>query len=142
MNRNGELAIVEEAEGGRERERERYAIVYGASLKKKDGVRVKAGELLAEWDPYTTPMLTELSGVAKFGDLIEGVTIQEQVDERTGMSSKVVIESKDADKRPRISIKDEEGKTLRLSNGNEARYPLPVGIHLNVADGQRVFAGD
>jgi DNA-directed RNA polymerase subunit beta' len=142
MNRNGEMAIVEEAEGGRERERERYPIVYGARLKKKDGMRVKGGELLAEWDPYTTPILTEISGIVKFGDLLEGVTIEERVDERTGMSTKVVIESKDPDKRPRVSVKDEEGKTAKLSSGTEARYPLPVGIYLNVADGQRVFAGD
>src|SRR5438874_443339 len=141
MNRNGEIAIVEEVEG-RERERERYPIVYGARLKKKDGNRIKAGELLAEWDPYTTPLLTEISGVVKFGDLLEAVTIEERVDERTGMSTKVVIESKDPDKRPRISIKDEEGKTSKLSSGAESRYPLPVGIYLNVADGQRVFAGD
>src|SRR5256885_6952562 len=141
MNRNGELAIVEELEG-RERERERYPIVYGARLKKKDGTRIKAGELLAEWDPYTTPLLTELTGVVKFGDLLEAVTIEERVDERTGMSTKVVIESKDPDKRPRITIKDEEGKTSKLSSGAESRYALPVGIYLNVADGQRVFAGD
>jgi DNA-directed RNA polymerase subunit beta' len=141
MNRNGEIAIVEEVEG-RERERERYPIVYGARLKKKDGNRVKAGELLAEWDPYTTPLLTEISGVVKFGDLLEAVTIEERVDERTGMSTKVVIESKDPDKRPRITIKDEEGKTSKLSSGAESRYALPVGIYLNVADGQRVFAGD
>jgi DNA-directed RNA polymerase subunit beta' len=141
MTRNGEMAIVEEIEG-RERERERYPIVYGARLKKKDGTRVKAGELLAEWDPYTTPMLTEISGVVKFGDLVEGITIEERVDERTGLSTKVIIESKDPDKRPRISIKDDEGKTSKLSSGNEARYPLPVGVFLNVADGQRVFAGD
>ena len=142
MNRNGEIAIVEEAEGGRERERERYPIVYGARLKKKDGTRIKSGELLAEWDPYTTPLLTEIGGVVKFGDLLEAVTIEERVDERTGMSTKVVIESKDPDKRPRVSIKDEEGKTARLPNRAEARYPLPVGVFLNVADGQRVFAGD
>src|SRR5437867_199381 len=131
MNRNGEIAIVEEVEG-RERERERYPIVYGARLKKKDGMRIKAGELLAEWDPYTTPLLTEISGVVKFGDLLEAVTIEERVDERTGMSTKVVIESKDPDKRPRISIKDEEGKTSKLSSGAESRYALPVGIYLNV----------
>jgi DNA-directed RNA polymerase subunit beta' len=141
MNRNGELAVVEELEG-RERERERYPIVYGARLKKKDATRVKAGDMLAEWDPYTTPLLTEISGVVKFGDLLEGVTIEERVDERTGMSTKVVIESKDPDKRARITIKDEEGKTSKLSSGAESRYPLPVGIYLNVGDGQRVFAGD
>src|SRR5204863_6349917 len=117
MNRNGEVAIVDYPEGekGRERERERYPVVYGAKFKKKDGTRVKAGELLAEWDPYTTPILTEISGVVKFGDLLEAVTMEERVDERTGMSTRVVIESKDPDKRPRVSVKDDEGKTAKLS---------------------------
>ena len=72
MNRNGEIAIIDYPEGekGRERERERYPVVYGAKFKKKDGARIKAGELLAEWDPYTIPILTEVSGVVKFGDVI------------------------------------------------------------------------
>ena len=142
MNRNGELAIVDVPEPGRERERERYPIVYGAKLKKHDGQKVKPGDLLAEWDPYTLPMLTQLGGSVKFGDLIEGVTIEERVDERTGLSTKVIIDTKDIEKRPRISIKDAEGRTLRLPNGNEARYQLPVGVHLNVYDGQVVGPGD
>ena len=142
MTRNGEISIIEELEEGRERERERYPIVYGARIKKKDGDPIKSGELLAEWDPYTTPILTELAGTIRFGDLVEGVTIEERVDERTGMSSKVVIESKDPDKRPRVSIKDAAGKTLKMSNGVEARYALPVGVFLNVADGQSIAAGD
>ncbi len=144
MNRNGEFAIVERVdEGRRERERERYPIVYGAKLKKKDGTKVKAGDLLAEWDPYTIPMLTEVPGTVKFGDILEGVTMEEKVDERTGLSTKVIIDSKDLDKRPRVSIKDKDGKTQRLpSSDNYARYPLPVGAHVNVTEGQQVGAGD
>jgi DNA-directed RNA polymerase subunit beta' len=142
MNRNAELAVVDRPEPGRERERERYPIVYGARLKKADGDRVKAGELLAEWDPYTVPLVTEISGTVKFGDLIEGLTIEEKVDERTGLSTKVVIESKDIEKRPRLTIKDAEGKTARLPNGAEARYQVPVGAHLNVIEGQAISAGD
>jgi DNA-directed RNA polymerase subunit beta' len=144
MNRNGELAIVEKVdEGKRERERERYRIVYGAKLKKKHDVRVKAGELLAEWDPYTLPMLTEVSGTVKFGDIVEGVTMEEKVDERTGLSTKVIIDCKDLDKRPRVSIKDPDGKTLRLP-GSEAfaRYHLSVGAHIHVSEGQQLAAGD
>jgi DNA-directed RNA polymerase subunit beta' len=143
MNRNGEVAIVEKVEGGRERERERYSMVYGAKLKKKDDTRVKAGELLAEWDPYTVPMLTEVSGTVKFGDIVEGATMEEKVDERTGLSTKVIIDSKDLDKRPRVSIKDREGKTQRLP-GSEAfaRYLLPVGAHIHVTESQPVSAGD
>jgi DNA-directed RNA polymerase subunit beta' len=144
MNRNGEIAIVEKVEKeNRERERERYSMVYGAKLKKKDKDKIKAGELLAEWDPYTIPMLTEVSGVVKFGDIVEGVTMEEKVDERTGLSTKVIIDCKDLDKRPRVSIKDKEGKTQRLS-GSEAfaRYLLPVGAHIHVTEGQSVGAGD
>jgi DNA-directed RNA polymerase subunit beta' len=144
MNRNGEVAIVEKVdEGKRERERERYAMVYGAKLKKKDDARVKAGELIAEWDPYTIPMLTEVSGTVKFGDILEGVTMEEKVDERTGLSTKVIIDCKDLDKRPRVSIKDREGKTLRLPGSEaHARYLLPVGAHIHVTEGQQVAAGD
>jgi DNA-directed RNA polymerase subunit beta' len=143
MNRNGELAIVDTPEPGRERERERYPVVYGAKLKKKDRARVKAGELIAEWDPYTIPMLTEVSGAVKFGDLIEAVTMEEKVDERTGLSTKVIIDCKDLDKRPRVSIKDPDGKTLRLPGAEAfARYQLPVGAHIHVVEGQMVAAGD
>ena len=144
MNRNGEIAIVDYPEGekGRERERERYPVVYGAKFKKKDGSKIKAGELLAEWDPYTVPILTEVGGTVKFGDVIQAITMEEKVDERTGLSTKVIIDSKDVNKRPRISIKDVEGKTTRLSQTMEARYLVPVGAHINVQDGQTVSAGD
>jgi len=144
MNRNGEVAIVDYPEGekGRARERERYPVVYGAKFKKKDGAKIKAGELLAEWDPYTIPILTEVGGAVKFGDVIEAITMEEKVDERTGLSTKVIIDSKDMDKRPRISIKDVEGKTTRLSQATEARYLLPVGAHISIQEGQTVSAGD
>ena len=144
MNRNGEIAIVDYPEGekGRERERERYPVMYGAKFKKKDGSKIKAGELLAEWDPYTIPILTEVGGTVKFGDVIQAITMEEKVDERTGLSTKVIIDSKDVNKRPRISIKDVEGKTTRLSQTMEARYLVPVGAHINVQDGQTVSAGD
>ena len=145
MNRNGELAVVDYPEGSdrsRERERERYPLVYGAKLKKQDGFAVKAGELLAEWDPYTIPIITELGGSVKFGDILEGTTMEEKVDERTGLSTKVIIDFKDIDKRPRLSIKDDSGKTARLASNNEARYMLPVGAHINVTEHQEVSPGD
>ncbi len=141
MNRNGEVAVVDYPEPNRERERERYAVVYGAKLKKADGAKVKAGEMIAEWDPYTIPILTEAAGVVKFGDILEGVTMEEKVDERTGLSTKVVVDTKELDKRPRISIKDAGGQTARISSG-EARYLIPVGAHLNVVEGQQTSAGD
>src|SRR5262245_5049306 len=141
MNRNGEVAIVDYPEPNRERERERYAVVYGAKLKKGDGEKVKAAEMVAEWDPYTIPILTEAGGTIKFGDILEGVTMEEKVDERTGLSTKVVVDTKELDKRPRISIKDAAGQTAKISSG-EARYLIPVGAHLNVIEGQEVSAGD
>ena len=141
MNRNGEVAVTEVLEPGRERERERYQIVYGAKLKKKDGAKVKTNDLIAEWDPYTVPILTEVRGEIKFGD-IDDRTMQEKVDERTGLSTRVIIEFRDPNMRPRVSIKDDSGKTAKLSNGLDARYLLPVGSNINVSAGQRVEAGD
>ncbi|MGQ9646166.1 MAG: DNA-directed RNA polymerase subunit beta' [Thermodesulfobacteriota bacterium] len=139
MNRNGEIAILDESG----RERRRYSVIYGAKLRVKDNQRVKEGDLLAEWDPYAIPVLTEVSGRVKFGDILEGVTMQEQVDEFTGLSRKVIIESKDPDLRPRISIKDEKGKTMNLPGStSQARYLLPVGANIFVSEGEEVEAGD
>ncbi|MCX5799235.1 MAG: DNA-directed RNA polymerase subunit beta', partial [Proteobacteria bacterium] len=104
VNRNGEIAIVDEAG----RERERYPIIYGAKLKESDGQFITKGQTLAEWDPYTIPILSEESGKVKFGDIIEGETMQESKDEVTGLSYRVIIEPKDQEKRPRISIKVKE----------------------------------
>jgi DNA-directed RNA polymerase subunit beta' len=139
MNRNGEIAILDE----NGRERRRYSVIYGAKLRVKDGQKVKEGEILAEWDPYSIPVLTEVTGKVKFGDIIEGVTMQEQVDEFTGLSRKVITESKDAELRPRISIKDEKGRTMNLpSSTSQARYLLPVGANIFVSEGDEVEAGD
>ncbi len=140
MNRHGELVIVDET--GREREHNR--LVYGAVLKVKDGDHVKPGHLLAEWDQFMTPILAEVTGTVKFGDLVEGVTVQERVDEVTGLSRKVVIESKAADLRPRITLKDSQtGKTLKLPNSElDARYLLPVGIHIVATEGDLIEAGE
>ncbi len=139
MNRNGEIAVLDE----NGRERRRYSVIYGAKLRVKDGQKVKEGEMLAEWDPYSIPVLTEVTGRVKFGDIIEGVTMQEQVDEFTGLSRKVIAESKDPDLRPRISIKDEKGKTMNLpGTSSQARYLLPVGANIFVSEGDMVEAGD
>jgi DNA-directed RNA polymerase subunit beta' len=139
MNRNGEIAILDETG----RERRRYSVIYGAKLRVKDGQKIKEGEMLAEWDPYSIPVLTEVSGRVKFGDILEGVTMQEQVDEFTGLSRKVIIESKDADLRPRISIKDDKGRTMNLpGSASQARYLLPVGANIFISEGDDVEAGD
>ncbi len=140
MNRRGgEFAIV--GESGRERER--YPVIYGANILVKDGQNVKSGDLLATWDPFTTPIITEVSGTVKFGDIVPGKTIQEKVDPVTGMSSRTVIESKTPDVRPRISIKDKDGKTAKLPKSTGlARYILPVDAILMVEEGDGIKAGD
>lgn len=138
MNRNGELAVIDETG----REREKYSIVYGAKIKIGPGKAVKPGDSLAEWDPYTMPILTEVSGRIKFGDIIEGITVEEQLDEVTGLSRKVIIESKDSDKRPRIAIKDESGKTVKMGESTVGRYFLPVGANISVHEDSYVNAGD
>jgi DNA-directed RNA polymerase subunit beta' len=140
MNRRGgEFAIVSDTG----RERERFPVIYGAHIVVNDGNRVQPGDLLATWDPFTTPIITEVKGMVKFGDILPGITMQEKVDPVTGKSSRTVIESKSSEIRPRISIKDESGKTARLpESSGMARYILPVNAILLVEEGDSVNAGD
>ncbi len=138
LNRNGEILITD-PDG---RERERFPVIYGAELLVKEGQEVEPGTKLAQWDPFTIPILTEVEGKVKFGDIIEGVTIQEKVDPVTGKSSKVVIQHKAAEYRPRISIKNERGRTKKLvKTKGEARYLLPVGAIITVNEGDMVQPG-
>ena len=140
MNRHGSILI----EDDRGVEVERLPIVYGAEIKVVEGDNVKPGQLIAEWDPYSNPILTEMEGRIKFGDIIENATMIEQVDDRTGFARKVIISSKNPDLRPRISLKDPEGgKTLKLPGSNQfARYFMPVGAHVMVQEGDLVRGGD
>ena len=139
LNRNGEIVIVS-PDG---RERERYPVIYGAELLVEEGQEVKPGTKLAKWDPFTHPILTEVPGKAKFGDLIEGVTIQEKVDPITGKARRIVVQYKATEYKPRISIKDEKGRTAKLPGGKgQARYMLPVGAIIQVNEGDEVQAGD
>ena len=140
MNRRGgEFAIVDD----NGRERERFPIIYGAHLLVKDGAKVKTGDLLATWDPFTTPIISEVDGTTKFGDIVLGKTMQEKVDPVTGISSRTIIESKQAEVRPRISIKDADGKTTKLPNTSAmARYILPLEAIIMVEEGDSVKAGD
>jgi DNA-directed RNA polymerase subunit beta' len=139
MNRNGEVAVM--GEGGRERER--YKINYGAHLNFNENDLVQAGDVIAEWDPYTSPILTDVGGRVKFGDVVEGMTMQERLDPVTGLSTKVTVESRNPDMRPRLSIKDENNRTAKLAGGRgDARYPLPVGAIIMVSEGDEVKAGD
>ena len=139
MNRHGEIAVQSE-EG---RDRERYTVLYGAKLMVKEGESVKAGKVLAEWDPYNMPILTDVTGKVKFGDISEGVTIREQVDEVTGFSRKVVTAFGGVEFRPRITIKDEKGKTAKLPGASSsARYLLPIGANIMVSEGEDILSGD
>ena len=125
------------------REREKYPVVYGAKIKVKDGERVSAGQKLVEWDPYSLTILTEVGGKVAYGDITEGVTMKEEVDEVTGFSRKVVIEQAGTNLRPRLSMKDETGKTAKMpGTGSPARYLLPVGAHIFVEKGSVVHPGD
>ncbi len=131
MNRNGFL-IVQDENG---REKEKYSVVYAAKLKVHDGQEVHESQTLVEWDPYTNSILTEVTGTVAFGDIVEGVTMKEDFDEITGLSTKIIISHRDEKKQPRISIKDDKGETIR-------RYILPAGAHINVSEGDSVFAGE
>ena len=131
INRQGEIAIL----GADGRILEKYPVVYGAKIKVREGEEVKPGTILVEWDPYTNPIISEVSGRAKFGDIIDGVTVDEKIDPTTGRITIVVRDYKLTDYRPRISIKDEKGKTI-------ARYELPVGAIISVHEGDYVEAGD
>ncbi|MBI5043668.1 MAG: DNA-directed RNA polymerase subunit beta' [Nitrospirae bacterium] len=131
MNRNGRIAIYDETG----REKERYSVVYGAKIKIEDGKAVIAGQKLVEWDPYSMPIMTEAGGRVAFGDILDGETIKEEVDEVTGLSRRVVIDYQGTTLRPRISIKDEHNKTV-------ARYLLPIGAHILIDKGDYVYPGD
>jgi DNA-directed RNA polymerase subunit beta' len=131
MNRNGELAVLDETG----RERERYQLVYGAKLTVADANKVTKGQVVATWDPYTVPVLSEIGGTVHFVDIQEGMSVSEQVDEVTGLSRRVIIDSRDTDLRPRIEIQDEK-KTTKSS------YLLPIGANISVFNGDQIFPGD
>ena len=138
MHRNAKIAVYDESG----REREKYPVVYGAKIQVKDGEKVEIGQKIVEWDPYSLTILTEVGGKIAFGDITEGVTMKEEVDEVTGLSRKVVIEQAGTNLRPRLSIKDDSGKTAKLTSSAPARYLLPVGAHIFVEKGTAVHPGD
>ncbi|MCE3232267.1 MAG: rpoC [Rickettsiaceae bacterium] len=142
MSRTCEVIVVNE----KGIEVARYKIPYGAKLSVDDGDKVKKGQSMADWDPYTIPIITERSGTAVYRDMIEGVSVEEQVDEATGIASKRIIDWKQksgsADLRPRITLRDEKDQVITLANGLEARYFLPIDAIMSINDGQKVHAGD
>ncbi len=139
MNRNGTALIIDESG----RERENFKLVYGAVLNFKEGAKVAKGQTVAEWDPYSNPIIAEVSAKIQYHDVEEGSTMQEQVDAVTGFATKVIMESKSSDIKPTVFLVDNNGKTLNLP-GREipARYLIPVGAQLLVTDQQEVHAGD
>jgi DNA-directed RNA polymerase subunit beta' len=142
MSRNLELTL-KDANG---RDRANHRVPYGARLLVDDGAKVTKGQRLAEWDPYTMPIITEREGTATFVDLVEGVSVREVTDEQTGISNRVVIDWKQgtqgSDLRPRIALVDDKGNALKLPNGLEARYFMSVDAILSIENGAHVKAGD
>ena len=142
MGRSCEIVLTDETG----RERARHKVPYGARLLVDEGGKVKRGDRIADWDPYTVPIITESEGVANYVDMIEGVSIREVLDEATGISNKVVVDWKQQPKgselRPRVTLRDKKGEVVNLPNGIEARYFMPVDAILSVEDGTHVHAGD
>src|SRR4029078_3408670 len=121
MKRSGSL-VVQYQKG---RARERYPIVYGARLKVKEGQHVEQGQVLVEWDPYTFSILTEEPGQIRFKDILEGITVHDEVDEVTGLSRLIIVDSPDEKKQPAVEIKGKDGKVNR-------KYHMPSHAHLMV----------
>jgi DNA-directed RNA polymerase subunit beta' len=141
MSRNMEIVVVDE-DG---KERQSFKLPFGARLRIDEKSKVSRGDRIAEWDPYATPILTEVAGRVKFEDVIDGVSARDEFDEATGISSKVIIDwratAKGSDLRPAIVVLNAKGQPAKLSSGGEARYALPVGAILSVTDGDDVTPG-
>lgn len=142
MSRNCEAVILD----AHNIERARYKLPYGARLLIEDESSIKPGDKIAEWDPFTVPIIVEKSGKASFVDLVEGISVKEIQDEVTGIANWVITDSKKYVKgeelRPRVVLLDDKGQVMTLANGLEARYFLPVGAILNISDKAEVHAGD
>ncbi|WP_291366972.1 DNA-directed RNA polymerase subunit beta' [Acetobacter sp. UBA5411] len=142
MARNCEIILADE----NGTERARYRVPYGARLLVEDGQAVTRNQKMAEWDPYTLPIITEKAGTVEYLDLIDSITLVERMDEVTGLTSKVVVDYKQASKgvdlRPRLQLKDSNNNVIKLDNGNDARYFLSPDSLLSVENGAQVHAGD
>ncbi|KAF8818632.1 DNA-directed RNA polymerase subunit beta' [Rickettsia endosymbiont of Cardiosporidium cionae] len=142
MSRSCELVLTDNDS----REKARYKLPYGTNLIVQDSDIVHKNQKLAEWDPYNIPIITEKSGIVVFKDMIDGVSFKDFVDDVTGISSKIVIESKQysrkVDLRPRIQLLDDDGNVVELSNGLEVKHYLSINTILSVLDGDKVLAGD
>ncbi|MBE9396932.1 DNA-directed RNA polymerase subunit beta' [Pontibacterium sp. N1Y112] len=142
-SRSGELGVTDE----HGRERERYKLPYGSVIKTKDGKSVNAGDIVANWDPHTHPIITEVGGKVEFAGMEDGITVKRQTDELTGLSTIEVLDAKDRpqagkDIRPLIKLVDANGEDIILTNGAPATYLLPAKAILNLAANAEVQAGD
>jgi DNA-directed RNA polymerase subunit beta' len=142
MGRNTQLSIEDE----NKRQLAIYKVNYGSKLFFKDGDSIEKGKKIAEWDPYTLPVIAETSGVVNYMDLVEGTSITETLDDATGISSKSVTDwksvSKNSELKPRLTLRSDKGEIIKKADGNEARYYLVPDTILSVKDGQKVSAGD
>ena len=144
VSRSGEIIVIND----QGQERERYKVPYGATITIADNVAVKQGQVVANWDPHTHPVVTEVEGKLKFEDFIDGITVTEQVDEFTGLTSIVVLDPKSRtglgkDLRPVAKLVDDSGKEICFANTEiPAVYALPVGAIISMADGAKVAVGD
>ncbi len=144
VSRSGEIGVVDE----HGRERERYKIPYGAVISVADGASVDGGQIVANWDPHTHPIVIEIAGKVRFADFVEGVTVQRQIDEITGLSSLVVTDPKQRgsagkDLRPLVQLLDENGKELKIPGTDvDAHYFLPAEAIVALEDGVQVQVGD
>ncbi len=141
MTHNTELVLVDD----QGRERASHRVPYGARILADEGTAIEKGAKLAEWDPYTRPIISEREGIANYVDLVDGISMRDVVDEATGISNKSVIDwkhQKGSELRPRITLRDEDGEVVQLAKGTEARYFLSVDAILSVENGSRVHAGD
>ncbi|MDH5513920.1 MAG: DNA-directed RNA polymerase subunit beta' [Gammaproteobacteria bacterium] len=144
VSRSGEIGLVDEFG----RERERYKVPYGSVISVADGDSVEGGSTIATWDPHTHPIVTEVAGVAKFTDFIDGVTVQEATDEVTGLTSRVITDPKTRgssgkDLRPMVKLFDDKGDALKLAGTDlDAQYFLPAGAVVGLEDGAQVRVGD
>ena len=144
VSRSGELAVTDE----KGLEKERYKIPYGATVASNDGDRVEAGAIVANWDPHTHPVVTEVAGVLRFEDFIDGVTVQSKTDEVTGLASLEIMDPKQRpaagkDLRPMVKLLDADGEELNIAGTDlPARYYLPSEAIITVSDGAEVGVGD
>jgi DNA-directed RNA polymerase subunit beta' len=142
MGRNTQLSLEDE----KGLQIAAYKVPYGSKLYYQSGDQINQNTKICEWDPYTTPVIAEKSGIANFVDLIDGVSIAETTDDATGISTKTVIDwktqSKNSDIKPRITLRDDKGNVIKKADDNEARYYLVPDSILSVSDGQKINAGD